>query len=122
MDEKIRKPSRGQLLDAAFRTAVDHVGYWKYESEADALRSLRRRCRGFTATQYRNALSKATVLLGSVEEVIASFDPPYDAVIPDGGWSGFEAAARELQRQSPGFRISTSKSAIWWTLFWYHWK
>jgi hypothetical protein len=120
--EKIRKPSRGQLLDAAFRTAVDHVGYSKYESETGALKSLRRRCRGFTPMQYRNALLRAIELLGNVKEVIAPFDPPYDAVIPDGGWSGFEGAARELQRRSPGFRISTCKSAIWWTLFWYHWK
>jgi hypothetical protein len=62
-----RRPSRGQLLDAAFRTAVDHLDHLKYDSEAEAVRSLRRRCRGFTPRQYRNGLRKAIHLLGCVE-------------------------------------------------------
>jgi hypothetical protein len=119
-DEK--RPNRGQLLDAAFRTAVDHIDHHKYGSEADALNSLRRRCRGFTPTQYRNALRKATDLLGSVEEVIAPFDPPYDAGSAEGGWSGFADAARALRSRCPGFRLSTCGSAIGWILFWHHWK
>src|SRR5689334_13387325 len=93
------RPSRGALLDAAFRTAVDHVDHRKYESEAAAVRSLRRRCRGFTPGQYRNSLRKAIDLLGSVEEVIAPFDPPYDARRAEGDWAGFPEAARALQRR-----------------------
>jgi hypothetical protein len=73
-DEK--RPNRGRLLDAAFRTADDHIDHRKYGSEAAALKSPRRRCRGFTPTQYRNALREATDLLGSVEEAIAPFDRP----------------------------------------------
>src|SRR4051794_23357683 len=88
-----KRPNRGQLLDAAFRTAVDHIDHHKYGSEADALKSLRRRCRGFTPTQYRNALRKATDPLRSVEEGIAPFDPPYDVGSAEGGWSGFADAA-----------------------------
>src|SRR3954447_26188019 len=92
-----RGPSRGQLLDAAFRTAVDHLDHRKYDSEAAALRSLRRRCRGFTPTQYRNSLRKAIDLLGSVEDVIAPFDPPYDAQRPEPVWAGFPEAVRALR-------------------------
>src|SRR5438067_1272455 len=102
-----RRPSRGQLLDAAFRTAVDHLDHHKYDSETEAVRSLRRRCRGFTPRQYRNSLRKAIDLLGSVEEVIAPFDPPYDAGRAEGGWTGFSDAARALRRRCPGFRLST---------------
>ncbi|HEU5118344.1 MAG TPA: hypothetical protein VFT74_17130 [Isosphaeraceae bacterium] len=116
------KPSRGELLDAAFRTAVDHVDHCKYQSEAEALRSLRRRCRGFSPTQYFNALRRAIELLGSVEEVIAPFQPPYDPREAEDGWSGFPEAARALQRRCPGFRLSTCGSAIGWVLFWRHWK
>ena len=118
----VRRPSRGQLLDAAFRTAVDHIDHRKYDSEAAALKSLRRRCRGFTPTQYRNALRKATDLLGSVEEVIDPFDPPYDAGGAEAGWAGFHDAARALRGRCPGFRLSTCGSAIGWILFWHHWK
>lgn len=117
-----RKPGRGQLLDAAFRTAVDHLDHRKYNTETAAERSLRRRCRGFTPRQYRNSLRKAIGLLGSVEEVIAPFDPPYDARSAEGGWAGFPDAARALQRRCPGFRLSTCGSAIGWVLFWHHWK
>src|SRR4051794_31434888 len=116
------RPGRGQLLDAAFRTAVDHIDHHRYDSEEAALRSLRRRCRGFTTTQYRNALRKATDLLASVEEVIAPYGPPYDASRAAGGWGGFPEATRALQRRCPGFRLSTCGSAIGWVLFWRHWK
>ena len=121
-NEAERRPSRGQLLDAAFRTAVDHLDHRQYDSEEAAVRSLRRRCRGFTPGQYRNGLRKAIDLLGSVEEVIAPFDPPYDARDAEGGWAGFPEAARALRRRCPGFRLSTCGSAIGWVLFWRHWK
>jgi hypothetical protein len=117
-----RKPSRGQRLDAAFRTAVDYLDHRKYDSEAAALGSLRRRCPGFTPTQYRNSLRKALDLLGSVDEVIAPFGPPYDAPRAERGWAGFPDAARALRRRCPGFRLSTCGSAIGWVLFWRHWK
>ena len=117
-----RGPSRGQLLDAAFRTAVDHLDHRKYGSEEAALRSLRRRCRGFTPRQYRHSLLKAIELLDSVEDVIAPFDPPYDARRAERGWADFPEAARALRRRFPGFRLSTCASAIGWVLFWRHWK
>jgi hypothetical protein len=122
VNEAERRPSRGQLLDAAFRTAVDHLDHRKYDTEEAALRSLRRRCRGFTPRQYRNGFRKAIELLGSVEEVIAPFDPPYDARAAEGVWTSFPEAVRALQRRCPGFRRSTCGSAIGWVLFWHHWK
>jgi hypothetical protein len=49
-----KKPSRVQLLDAAILTEVDHVDHLKYDSE-EALKSLLRRYREFTRTQFRTA-------------------------------------------------------------------
>ena len=122
-DLHCRPPSRGDLLDAAFRTAVDYVDHRKYDTEAGALKSLRRRCRGFTARQYEGALRRAVRLLDSVEEVIAPFDPPYDGYQAiEHGWPAGEEAARALHQRFHGFRLDTCRSAIGWVLFWRHWK
>jgi hypothetical protein len=117
------EPSRGDLLDAAFRTAVDYVDHQKYGTESRALASLRRRCPGFTPAQYRNALALAMQLLESVEPVIEPFSPPYDNTPSAAqGWPRRVEAVHALKRRFPAFRLSTCASAILWVLFWRHWK
>lgn len=114
-----QRPSRGRLLDSALRTAIDYIDHHKYDSVEVAVRSLRRRCRGFTPRQYRTALRKAIHLLDNVEAVIAPFDPPYDTLR---SWPGFPDATRALRERCPGFLMSTYRLAISWVLFWRHWK
>jgi hypothetical protein len=121
--QKQPKRSRGDLLDAGLRAAVDYVDHHKYDTDSQALASLRRRCPGFSRTQYHNALVLAMQLLESVEPVIELFSPPYDNTASAAqGWPRRVEAVRALKRRFPAFRLSTCASAILWVLLWRHWK
>ena len=113
-------PGRGALMVAACNTACDYVLYRKYDSADGAIKSLRRRCKGFTTDQYRRALDRAIEAWGVVGEVIAPFHPPGD--VPGLiAWAETEAAAQALRRRCPAFRLATCREISRFHLY-YHWR
>jgi len=105
---------------AACNTACDFVLYRKYDSADGAIKSLRRRCKGFTTEQYRQALDHAVEAWEMVGEVIAPFHPP--ASVPGlFAWAEAEAAARALRSRCPAFRLATCREIIGHRLD-YYWR
>src|SRR3712207_5326452 len=112
-------PSRGELLDVAFDVARRYIEFGEYGSKERACEALRRRCRGFSARQYANALDKAIRLLEVAVEVVGERAETL--------WRRYRAQALrfddvtvEVKERCGGFRRSTYESAVGWVFFWRH--
>lgn len=117
-------PTRGELLEAAWAVAARYRAHGAYGSDGRACRALRRRCPGFTARQYHNAVRKAVglydVAVGLVARHAAALWRQTDVAanrFPD-----FRELTGTVRRRCPGFRVSTCRAALAWVFFWHHLK
>lgn len=116
---------RGELLQVAFDVARRFKDLDQYGSEEKALKALRCRCSGFTTKQCQNALAKALDLLEVARDVVPSnlttiFDIENTPALK--GTPYFAHLDDEMKLRCPGFRVSTLRAALGWTLFWHHLK
>ena len=118
------RPSRADLLDAAWEVAAYYRAHDAYGSEARARKALQGRRQGFTARRYHQAFQKGVALYDAAVELVArdiaalwrQFDLAAERY-PD-----FRSQLPEIRRRCPGFRVSTYLAALNWVFFWHHLK
>jgi len=114
-------PTRGELLDRAFLSAMRcRWRYRGYESREKAIASLRRRCPGFSARQIANAIRKGTDLYDRALAVVKANE---DLVVPayvNGAGNPPRKIVEHVRKLVPGFRQATYKQAIAWVIYWHY--
>jgi hypothetical protein len=110
------KPSRADLLDAAWEVAAYYRAHDAYGSEARARKALQRRRQGFTARQYHKAFQKGVALYDATVELVArdvaSLWRQFDLAAES--YPDFRSQLPEIRRWCPGFRVSTYFAALNW--------
>ena len=116
-----KKPvSRGEFLAVASDVAWNLRAYDPYgKRPAQAIRALKKRCPGFSDTQYRNAFKKSVALYDAVQGLLRTHN--------DRIWAAYRAKQayenvfnEELSSQFPGFRKSTLGSMVGMSFFYWH--
>lgn len=113
--------SRGELLDVAADVAWRFKAYRGYGGdESTAIRAIRRKCPGFTARQYENALSKALDLYDAVELLVRErASELWDAHnAGDESWS--RQLDADLKSRFKGFRVATFHSLVGMMFYYWH--
>ncbi len=125
VDRDPTRPPRGQLLDAALEVARNLRDNGTYgSSEAKAAKALSRRCPGFSARQYENAVRKALSLYDTAIEVVAlnAMSLARQTNVAANQFPDFGNLAERVRERCPGFPLSTYEKALSWVFFWYHLK
>ena len=120
MSGAAKRASRGQLLHKAYETAWQFKAYDAYGRDpATALRSLRRRCPGFSAVQYRNALDKAIELYDATHTLVRE-DKERVWAVHEAGGQVHRLFDEELGARFPAFRKSTFHAIVGMTFYYWH--
>ena len=121
MVAKKRAP-RGELLAVASDVVWRYRVYDAYGRDLlGAGRALKRRCPGFSARQYENALAKALDLYEAVQVLLrARRDEVWAAYEAKQPWH--ELFDDELRTRFPGFRKSTLGSVVGMSFFYWYLK
>lgn len=113
--------SRGELLDVATDVVWRFKAYRGYGgNESTAVRAIRRKCPGFTARQYENALAKAFDLYTTVERLVRDRASDLWEAHNAGDESWPHQLASDLKLQFKGFRIATFHSLVGMMFYYWH--
>jgi uncharacterized protein (TIGR02996 family) len=116
---RLTPPSRGTLLQIAWDVARRYRNYGAYGNDRKACDALERRCRGFSADQYRAALRKALWLCVEAEDIVARNLGTLTAqTVLDGlTFPDFRPFADDVRARAPGFQMSTYMYALGWAYY-----
>ena len=118
-----RPPTRGELLDRAFVSAMRFRWQYRgYESKDKAIARLRRQCPGFTTIQYTSAFQKGTDLYKRALEGVRANKKMLKTLRPDTPGDIPRDVIEELRRRMPGFTLATYKQAIVSVVLWHYWR
>jgi hypothetical protein len=111
-------------LEVAWDVAGRLRAHGTYGSLAKAAKALSRRCPGFSARQYDNAIRKGLALYDAAVEVVAAnvLSLLRQTNVAANQFPDFRSLAQRLRRRNPGFRLSTCRAALSWVWFWHHLK
>jgi hypothetical protein len=113
--------SRGQLLDFAADVAWRFKAYCAYgENESTAIRAIRKKCPGFTSRQYENSFAKALELYDAANRLVADRSAEFWKEHRSGNEKWPHLLDDDLRKLFPGFRVSTIRSLVGMTFYYWH--
>lgn len=113
--------SRGELLDVSSDVAWRFKAYGAYGANREtAIRSIRRKCTGFSKQQYDNALNKSLELYDAVHKLVQEKAAQLWTAFQSGDDCWQHLLDDELSQQFSAFRISTIRGMVGMMFYYWH--